>query len=373
MKKLLYITNSLGAYSETFITNTIQSLENSAYVDLILATTKARSTLMKNDINLSTPKLYQYLINVLAKIKLKSLADILKYSYINGRLKNVDFDVAWIDFGDNGINLYSIFNKRNKKVIVHLHGYDASKLLFKSSYLDELISLSKKNIIIVPSHYNRKRLIISGCNENNICVMPYAYYGNFKSYDENKIQPEKPILLFAGRFVPKKDPRILLYAFREVIKTNDNVQLIMIGDGKLFNEVRTLIKEFKLEHRVKTLGSLPQIEVLNWMQKATIYIQHSVTSEDGDQEGYPNSILEAQCSGLPVVSTIHAGIPEIVIDGETGYLVQEHDYEKMAERISHLLREPYLINTMGKNASARFRHSAAPENRINNLLQIINQ
>ena len=146
----------------------------------------------------------------------------------------------------------------------------------------------------------------------------------------------------------------------------------MIGDGYLLQDVISLVKQFKLESRVKLLGSLDHEQVLSWMRKATIYVQHSVTTENGDQEGYPNSILEAQCSGLPVVSTIHAGIPEIVIDGETGYLVQEFDFEAMAERITHLLSEPHLIYRMGRSAYEKFKDLAIPEKRIQKILELIN-
>ena len=78
-------------------------------------------------------------------------------------------------------------------------------------------------------------------------------------------------------------------------------------------------------------------------------MQHSVTATTGDQEGFPVSLAEAAAHGLPIVSTIHSGITENVINGETGYLVQEYDYETMAEKIICLINDPALAQKLGMN------------------------
>jgi len=374
MKKLLYITNSLNAYSETFIVNTINALRVDSYVDIIIGTT-GKDKLFENrsDVNLSIPQWIKYLIIAINKIGLHEIGYYLKYKFIRYRLEENRFDLVWIDFGDNGVNLFPVFKRLGKKVILHLHGYDASKLLFNAKYRKALGLFSRENIIIVPSRYNRKRLILSGCIQENIHVLPYAYYGSFQPFLDFRCNNGKSLLLFAGRFVQKKDPRILIHVFNEVVKVNDNVDLVMIGDGKLLNEVELMVEQFNLKQKVRLLGSLKHEDVLSWMSKATVYVQHSVTSDDGDQEGYPNSILEAQCLGLPVVSTIHAGIPEIVIDGETGYLVQEFDFEKMAERISYLLSNRELANKMGRRAQEICKTNASPERRLKKIIQLIDQ
>jgi colanic acid/amylovoran biosynthesis glycosyltransferase len=370
MVRLLYITNSLSAYSETFIWNTVASLSQISEIKLTIATTQSKDT-SPNSITLKEPFLMSYCLSALRKVRLTKIANNIFDYWLNRKLKNVDYDIVWIDFGDNAAKMFKSFNHFGKKVIVHLHGYDASKLLFNVIYRNKLNDLSQENIIIVPSRYNRKRLVLSGCNENNIYVIPYAFHDKIKEYEMPKIRSGNQILLFAGRFVPKKDPRILIYAFREVLKSHISAELVMIGDGELLKDVISLVKEFKLEKKVKILGSQNHQNVLNWMRTATVYVQHSVTSYSGDQEGFPNSILEAQCCGLPVVSTIHAGIPEIVHDGETGYLVQEFDFEKMAERISYLLAEPQLINKMGRRAVEINESSALPEKRIQKIVQLI--
>lgn len=368
MVRLLYITNSLSAYSETFIWNTVASLSQISEIKLTIATTQSKDT-SPNSITLKEPFLMSYCLSALRKVRLTKIANNVFDYWLNRKLKNVDYDIVWIDFGDNAVKMFKSFNHLGKKVIAHLHGYDASKLLFNNTYLIKLIELSETNTLIVPSEYNRKRLVTAGCISKNIKCIPYAFYGSFEPRDYRNT--DRFVLIFAGRFVQKKDPRILMYAFREVSNKFPSSELILIGDGTLRNEVALLVKKMGLEAKVKLLGAQPQKEVFYWMKKANIYIQHSVTTNEGDQEGYPNSILEAQCMGLPVISTIHAGIPEIVDNGQTGYLVQEFDFEAMAEKIIFLFERPELLKQMGQNAMEKFQEEAKPELRLSQLVSIL--
>ena len=98
---------------------------------------------------------------------------------------------------------------------------------------------------------------------------------------------------------------------------------------------------------------MPHAEIIDFMNRATIFVQHSVQSGDGDMEGTPNSILEAGACGLPVVSTLHGGIKDAVVEGETGYLVAEHDIEGMARQMLRLAQDSDLAAEMGRKARLR--------------------
>ena len=126
----------------------------------------------------------------------------------------------------------------------------------------------------------------------------------------------------------------------------------MVGDGPLFEQARQLIAELDLGDTVNLLGHQSHDNVIAEYKKAHIYVQHSVVAPDGDEEGLPVSITEALAAGLPVVSTRHSGIPEAVRHGETGYLVEEHDVDGMAEHIARLAADQASWLTMGKNGRA---------------------
>ena len=335
MKKIriLYLTNSLNSNSETFIQNTIKQISTLENIIVnIFTTQKSKNYLFKNN-------LYLKIYLICAKIKFDSAR-----FFLLDNLFNLEFDTVYIDFGNNAFEFGSYFESREKKIIVHFHGYDISKSLNSKIYLDWIIKFTKINKIIVPSNYNANRLEILGCDKGNIAVIPYAFYSDISIKNDVSIQYD---LIFVGRFVSKKDPRILIYTLKEVVKVFPDVKLCMVGSGYLMAEVKELIQEFELIKNVILKGSLLQSEVYDLLHNSKVYVQHSVTAIDGDQEGFPNSILEASSLGLPVVSTIHAGIPEIVIDGQSGFLVQEFDYMMMSKKIIQLLSNENLRNKFG--------------------------
>ncbi len=355
---ILYLTNSLNAISETFIQNTIKQISLIENIKLnIFTIEKGKGYLFKNNFYLAV-----YLI--LKKLKF----DFFRF-WLLDKLFDLEYDLVYIDFGTTAFEFDDYFESRKKKTIVHFHGYDISKSLKSKKYLDWIIQFTKFNKIIVPSFYNANRLEILGCSRHTISVIPYAFYSDISIKNDVSIQYD---LIFVGRFVSKKDPRILIYALKEVVTLFPEVKLCMVGSGYLMSEVKELIERFELTNNVILKGSLAQSEVYELLSKSRIYIQHCVTAIDGDQEGFPNSILEASSFGLPVVSTIHAGIPEIIVDGKSGFLVQEYDYISMSSRIIQLLSDEALIIKMGDFGKKYIQEKCDPQNRISAIERILN-
>jgi glycosyltransferase involved in cell wall biosynthesis len=156
--------------------------------------------------------------------------------------------------------------------------------------------------------------------------------------------------LAVGRMVGKKAPLKLLESFRLAMQSNSNLHLDYVGTGPLFKKAQEYVKEHGLQNQVTLHGGQPHQVVLDMLQSSDLFLQHSVVDpESGDEEGMPVIILEAMGYGLPVISTNHAGIPEAVLNGLTGYIVEEGDVEGMAQRILELAADGQKRLTMGEN------------------------
>ncbi len=157
--------------------------------------------------------------------------------------------------------------------------------------------------------------------------------------------------LFVGRLVEKKGPLQLISAFaraREKVEGKVSLHLTIIGDGPMKAEIEAKIEFSGLKGSVWLMGSVPHSEISGYLEHAHIFVQPSCTASSGDQEGLPVSIMEAFASGLPVVSTFHSGIPEIVADGVSGYLSREYDMESFTENLTRLALNPRLWTEFGR-------------------------
>ena len=132
-----------------------------------------------------------------------------------------------------------------------------------------------------------------------------------------------------------------------------------------------LIDDFDLAENVTLHGELKHKDALALLSQGTIFIQHSVTSSLGDQEGFPVAIAEALGMGIPVVSTYHSGITEAIIPGVSGYLVQEHNFEDMARYITSLLQDRHVRRNMGKKGKESIVNVAGPLSREKKLSMLI--
>lgn len=182
-----------------------------------------------------------------------------------------------------------------------------------------------------------------------------------------------PLFVGVGRFVEKKAPHLTLLAFRRVLDACPEARLRLLGDGPLMPVCRDMVRGLGMEHAVELPGAVPHAEVAEAMRGARAFVQHSVRAADGDCEGNPVAVMEAGAAGLPVVATRHAGIPETVLDGTTGLLVDERDVDGMAERMIELARDPALAGRLGRAARERIRAEFGMEKSIERLGRILTE
>jgi colanic acid/amylovoran biosynthesis glycosyltransferase len=155
-------------------------------------------------------------------------------------------------------------------------------------------------------------------------------------------QPEPGLVLHVGRLVEKKGTALLLDAMPRV-----EGRLAVIGEGPLRRDLERRVAALGLGERVRFLGNLLPDEVAGWMARAWLLAVPSLAARDGDSEGLPTVAAEAAAAALPVVASNHSGLPEAVVDGETGLLVPEGDGEALAQAMATLLASGDLRGRMG--------------------------
>jgi colanic acid/amylovoran biosynthesis glycosyltransferase len=363
--KIAYIIGSVGLVSETFVTDLVYKL----------ASLEKQLTILCNDRSASDI-LLPCQIQTVKFLCLTSIFDRISYrfDYLWGRqqdrrtferqlhhayrelipaLKQNQPDVVYVDFGTVAVFVRQACADLHIPFVVHFHGADVTSALENHPYRESLHQVfADASALIVASDHIRRLLILEGAPAAKIQVIRYGI--NIEgitplSWQERRGLP--PGVVFMGRFTPKKNPIALIEAFALVKQQVPTAQLTCIGDGVELNRVKARIGQLKLEDSVQLCGALARSEALAIVNRHWVYAQHSVTAPSGDQEGFGISLAEAAMLELPIVATLHNGIPEQVIDRETGFLVREFDYETMAAKIVELLLDPDLAAKMGNSGS----------------------
>jgi colanic acid/amylovoran biosynthesis glycosyltransferase len=266
-------------------------------------------------------------------------------------------DVVHAHFGPAGVLIAPVVKRIGIPLLVSFLGYDVSVLgrgkLWRRLYERDLIE-SRAAVTGVSNHICDRLGELGFPRDtvhllhNGVRVDRFEYSNPAERWDGRMVK-----CLHVGRLVEKKNPVLLVQAFRHALdmaRSDLDLRLDVIGEGPLEDALKSEISRLGLRERVTLLGSLPHHLVAKAMQEAHIYTQHSVTARNGDQEGQPTSLIEASSCGLPVVTTRHDGIPDVVLDGETGFLVEERDVRGMGERIAWLAAHPESWMEMGSRA-----------------------
>ncbi|NBR15246.1 MAG: glycosyltransferase [Crocinitomicaceae bacterium] len=269
-------------------------------------------------------------------------------------IKGRKINVVLAEFGTMGAQIYEACELAGVPLVVVFYGYDAwYKSTLDSNILKykEMFSYSSK--VIGVSLDICRQLEKLGCPKEKIEYLPC--YVNLRQFSYSDYLGRHQIVLSVGRFSETKSPHLTILAFNEVLKEIPEAKLVLVGKdggGELFEACHILVKALQIEDKVEFKGILTPREVKNEMDKASVFVQHSITTPiNGDKEGTPVSIMEAMASGLPVVATNHAGIAELIKSGENGFLVEEFDYLSMAKQIVYCLNNLELMSEIGKNAS----------------------
>lgn len=280
-------------------------------------------------------------------------------------------DVVLAEFGPTGVAVMGACRQLGLPLVVHFHGYDMSVRRVLEQYAAGYSALFRQAAALVSvSHRMRRRLIEMGAPHERVHYNPCGVDCDLFEGAEPARAP--PVVLAVARFVEVKAPQLTLEAFAEVLRQYPEARLRMIGDGPLLGECRRLSDRLAVDHAVTFPGRQPHHVVAAEMRRARLFAQHSVEAASGAVEGTPVAVLEAGAAGLPVVATRHGGIPDVVIDNETGLLVEERDVTGMARQMQSLLRDPARAASLGLAARHHVRAHFSAAHSIERLWAIIN-
>lgn len=272
-----------------------------------------------------------------------------KLKGIQNYLLQNKIDVVLCEYGPSGVETMDICTKLRLPFVVHFHGYDAYRADVLGSYGKKYAELfTKAASIIVVSEHMQEQIKKLGCKDGKIQLLPYGV--DTAVFKPGNTKYKDFTFVACGRFVAKKAPQITIKAFAGVIQKHSDVRLLMIGDGDLLDACKTLVDELNIAEFVTFLGVLEPAHVAATMSSAHVFVQHSVSTGTGDSEGTPLAVLEAGACGLPVVSTVHGGIPDVIKNARNGFLVAERDVNAMTEKMIELKENTNLRELMGLEA-----------------------
>lgn len=283
--------------------------------------------------------------------------------------KDNKIDVVLAEYGTTGARILNVCKALELPLIVYFFGYDAWTQQVEVQYGDTYTKLfAYAHKVLAVSVSIAKKLVEMGCPADKIVYSACAPRDDFFSVISS---PGDHMILATGRFVDKKAPYYTILAFKKVLQQIPTAKLVMCGDGPLWETCNNMVRYFGIQQNVWLPGKIDQQQSMQYLSKASVFVQHSVTAADGDKEGTPVAILEASAAGVPVVSTLHSGIPEIVEQGVTGLLVAEHDADAMAEKIIYLLSHKEEALQMGNAGRKSMQQYFGMHQHINTIAQAI--
>lgn len=254
-----------------------------------------------------------------------------------------------IYFGHIAVLLRPLIRHWPKPSLVSFHGADVLIDMHKPAYrrtTEEMLSSVKR--VLVRSESLRQAVIDLGCAPDKVEVqrtgIPLA---NFPFRERGAPHNGEWRLLQAGRLIRKKGLRTTLRAFAKFCREFPSSRLTIAGEGPQIGELHTLARELKIDGAIDFAGFVSQEKLRKFFYSSHIFLHPSEMGPDGNQEGVPNSMLEAMSTGLPVFATRHGGIPEAVQHNVSGILVKERDDESLGDALIDCAKDSSRLATMG--------------------------
>lgn len=297
-------------------------------------------------LNLSEGKYFDINWRYLKKIAKEDVKKIIDF------LDKNDVSILHFHYGSDAYIYTDVMKYSGRPSVVSFYGYDASSFRYNFfNYVFKILQKVFKNgtKMLAMSPDMKNDLLKAGCPEDKIMVHYYGSDVNKFYQNRNFINKEEIEFLIISGLEPQKGHIFLLIAFKKAHQIKKNIRLKIFGSGSIEKKISEYIYKNDMSSYVTLYGPIlyGSKKHLDVLHEADIFIHPSVTAKNGDKEGIPGAIVEAMASGLPVISTYHAGIPYVIIDGVTGFLVKEWDIDGLVEAIIHMAEDIKLRKKLG--------------------------
>ena len=258
-------------------------------------------------------------------------------------LKKIEPDIIHCHFAYEGIRLFQNLPKKNSyPIIFHVHGYGGSQMLKKKSYISEIDKILKHPLCwtIIVSDSIKERFKSFGFELSRSKRINYGIDLKKFKYEIDNNKNDKFTFLQVSSLAEKKGHIYSIKAFRKFldkVKNPSDYKFIFTGYNSNYKSIKKLIEDLDLSENIQVFGFLSSIEVIEMLYNANVFLHHSITAVNGDEEGIPNSIMEAMAMKLPILTTYHAGIPELVQHGVNGLLSSEKDVDNLSNQMLEII------------------------------------
>ncbi|MEW6380570.1 MAG: glycosyltransferase [bacterium] len=280
--------------------------------------------------------------------------------WLKHKLKQGSFDLLHCHFGDLGFYALPLKKYLQIPMVTMFYGYDATQLpaqkpIWRKRYLE---LFQHGEIFLVEGNHMKKTLMKLGCPEEKIKIFHLGVDLQGIPSQAKYVQKGETLkLLAAGAFREKKGLPYAIEAFAQAKQECEDMTLTVIGDSpggdreeREKERILQVVSHYNISDSVTFLGFQPHQRFIEELQKHHLFISPSVVAEDGDTEGgSPVSITEASAASLPIISTYHCDIPEVVLHESTGLLVKEKDINGLKESILYFASHRDKVNTFGLN------------------------
>lgn len=357
MKKVLVYKSDLLPYSETFIREQVKACRT--FHPVLVGTHGLDNGLSLEGVDV------RYLRRPGAGKRTELIWKLLREANLAppgvvGRLRAEGAELVHVHFATEAVAVWPALRRLGLPVLVTLHGADINthrawwedpqRGPFSRRYPRRLLEMSRHPDVhfIAVSEAVRQTAMAYG-------IAPDKVHVRYIGIDLQRFQPggipvgaRAPRILYVGRMVEKKGGQHLIDAFAAVRAQLPDAELVMVGDGPLMESFRQRAESLGVP--VQWRGRQPSDAVRREFEQASVFCLPSITAENGDAEGLPIVIMEAQACGVPVVTSARGGATEGIVDGQTGVAFNEGDVHGLTAALLQVLKEPGLAQRMSEAA-----------------------